>query len=90
MAKCACVLVVLWMMVFIASPNVQAQSSAAVADQHVQHEHTQPDTSGGWQFMQDGVVFANFNHQGGPRGGSEFVVPNWWMGMAGREPVAAA
>ena len=35
--------------------------------------------------MQDGVVFANFNHQGGPRGGSEFVVPNWWMGMAGRD-----
>ena len=23
-----------------------------------------------------------FNHQGGPRGGDEFVVPNWWMGMA--------
>jgi hypothetical protein len=39
----------------------------------------------GWQFMQDGVVFANFNHQGGPRGGNELVVPNWWMGMASRE-----
>ncbi len=39
----------------------------------------------GWQFMQDGIVFAEFNHQGGPRGGNEFVAPNWWMGMATRE-----
>jgi hypothetical protein len=38
----------------------------------------------GWQFIQDGIVFADFNHQGGPRGGTEFVVPNWWMGMATR------
>ena len=34
--------------------------------------------------MQDGIVFAEFNRQGGPRGGNEFVVPNWWMGMAAR------
>jgi hypothetical protein len=39
----------------------------------------------GWQFMQDGVVYAIFNHQGGPRGGNEFVAPNWWMGMASRD-----
>src|SRR5438046_4072731 len=39
---------------------------------------------GAWQLMQDGVVFAEFNHQGGPRGGNEFVAPNWWMGMASR------
>jgi hypothetical protein len=60
-------------------------SSAALA-QDVPHDHAQMDMSpGGWEFMQDGVVFAEFNHQGGPRGGSEFVAPNWWMGMAGRE-----
>jgi hypothetical protein len=41
--------------------------------------------SNGWQFMLDGVVFAEFNHQGGARGGSEFVAPNWGMGMASRE-----
>ena len=41
--------------------------------------------STGWQFMQDGIVFAEFNHQGGSRGGNEFVAPNWWMGMATRE-----
>jgi hypothetical protein len=40
---------------------------------------------GAWQFMQDGIVFAEFNHQGGPRGGDEFVAPNWWMGMATRD-----
>jgi hypothetical protein len=38
----------------------------------------------GWRFMQDAIVFAEFNHQGSPRGGSEFIVPNWWMGMASR------
>src|SRR5581483_5782729 len=38
-----------------------------------------------WEFMQDGILFAEFNHQGGPRGGNEFVAPNWWMGMATRD-----
>jgi hypothetical protein len=37
-----------------------------------------------WQFMQDGVAFAEFDHQGGPRGGNQFAAPNWWMGMATR------
>ena len=52
-----------------------------------QHEHMQMDmpTNNGWQLMQDGIVYAEFNHQGGPRGGNEFVVPNWWMGMATRK-----
>ena len=34
--------------------------------------------------MQDGVVYGLFNHQGGPRGGDELKVPNWWMGMFSR------
>jgi hypothetical protein len=37
-----------------------------------------------WHFMQDGILFAEVNHQGGGRGGDEFVAPNWWMGMASR------
>ena len=41
--------------------------------------------SPGWHFMQDAVVFGMFNHQGGPRGGDEFKVPNWWMGMLSRK-----
>src|SRR5690242_19211785 len=40
---------------------------------------------GGWRFMQDGVVFGVFDHQGSDRGGNGFVVPNWWMGMATRK-----
>ncbi len=42
------------------------------------------DMSSPWRFMQDGVIFAVFDHQGGPRGGDQFVAPNWWMGMASR------
>lgn len=38
-----------------------------------------------WHVMQDGVVFAELNRQSGPRGGSEMVAPNWWMGMASRK-----
>ena len=58
--------------------------ASASAGQHEQMQMNMPmDT--GWQFMQDGIVFAEFNHQGGPRGGHEFVAPNWWMGMATRE-----
>ncbi len=37
-----------------------------------------------WMLMQDGVVYGLFNQQGGPRGGREVVVPNWWMGMLNR------
>jgi hypothetical protein len=43
------------------------------------------ESSSGWQFMQDGVVFSVFNHQGGPRGADEFCAPNWWMGLPNRE-----
>ena len=60
--------------------------SAAALAQDAPHDHLQmnmPATTG-WQFMRDGIVFAEFNHQGGPRGGNELVVPNWWMGMANR------
>jgi hypothetical protein len=49
-----------------------------------QHEHMQMNMAKGWQFMQDGIVFAEFNHQGSDRGGNEFATPNWWMGMASR------
>ena len=38
----------------------------------------------GWHIMQDAVAFFTWNHQGGPRGGTDFGVQNWWMGMAER------
>jgi hypothetical protein len=61
--------------------------SAAALAQDTPDDHMQMNmpANSGWQFMQDGIVFAEFNHQGGPRGGDEFVVPNWWMGMANRD-----
>ena len=37
-----------------------------------------------WHFSQDGLVQVIGNHQGGPRGGDEVVVPNWWMGVLSR------
>jgi hypothetical protein len=47
-----------------------------------QHQHPAPAAEAPrWHLMQDGVVYGLFNHQGGPRGGDEFVLPNWWMGM---------
>ena len=47
-----------------------------------QHEPATP--SGGWRVMQDGVVFATFNRQGKPKGETELVSQNWWMGMGSR------
>src|SRR5437773_1646933 len=51
----------------------------AGSHQHADHQMTM--SGGAWHFMQEGVVFAMVNHQGGPRGGDEFRAPNWWMGM---------
>ena len=34
--------------------------------------------------MQDGVVFLTSNRQGKPRGVTELVSQNWWMGMGSR------
>jgi len=49
------------------------------------HMHMDMDMSSGWHFMQDGVLFGVFNHQGGPRGATEFKAPNWWMGQASHD-----
>jgi hypothetical protein len=58
-------------------------AAPAFAQEH-DHAHMHMNPPAGWQFMQDGIVFVEFNHQGGNRGGSEIVAPNWWMGMATR------
>lgn len=47
------------------------------------HQHAEPAVSP-WQFMQDGVVFATYNDQGGVRGSTDFGSQNWWMGMGFR------
>ena len=46
---------------------------------------SQPPAASSWTVMQDGVVYGLFNHQGSPRGGDEFVLPNWWMGVMTRQ-----
>jgi hypothetical protein len=68
-----------------AAGHSSGQAAGQVADPQ-QHDHAQMEAgSTGWHLMQDGVIYGLFNHQGGPRGGDEFVVPNWWMGMATRQ-----
>ena len=59
-------------------PGYAQEPPAPLAEQH---KHQMPPDAGTspWTFMQDGVVFGLFNHQGGPRGGDEFRVPNWSM-----------
>jgi hypothetical protein len=51
-----------------------------------EHDHAHMNMAAtGWQFMHDAIAFAEFNRQGSDRGGTELVVPNWWMGMATRK-----
>jgi hypothetical protein len=55
----------------------------AAARAHAQeHQHGAMADTGGWQLMQDAVVFVLDNHQGSGRGGDEVRAPNWWMLMA--------
>src|ERR1700730_2219496 len=71
---------------FVVVSNARAQGATdASPDDTAQHDRMPMNMGGGWQFMQDAVVLAEFNHQGGSRGGNEFVAPNWWMGMASRK-----
>jgi hypothetical protein len=59
--------------------------SAAIAQDAGQHHHEANGAAvSTWHLMQDGVAFFTFNDQGGPRGGQDFSVQNWWMGMAQR------
>jgi hypothetical protein len=67
-----------------ASLTLQSQSQAAPQQEQAPPDHSHMNMNTGWQIMHDAIVFAEFNHQGGPRGGNELVVPNWWMGMASR------
>jgi hypothetical protein len=48
------------------------------------HQHQPAASASNWHVMQDGVAFFTFNEQGGPRGGRDYSLLNWWMGMAER------
>ena len=67
-------------------PRADAQdaSGSTSSDADGQPDHAQHRATSAWQFMQEGVLVGVYNHQGGARGSDEFVVPNWWMGMATR------
>lgn len=70
-----------------AVPEVQAQAppvqTPPAQTPTAQHDHSQM-SSGGWQFMQDGVVFVTFTDQTGKREDQEVRSQNWWMVMAQR------
>ncbi len=68
-----------------AQPASPVPAAAPASDAAMQPHMSMPEAGAGWTFMQDGVVFAMLNRQGGPRGDTEFRVPNWWMGMATRK-----
>ena len=61
-------------------PAAQEHPPEHVHDMHMDMPMDAP--AGNWHLMQDGSVYLAFNRQGGPRGGDEFMAPNWWMGMA--------
>ena len=78
--------------IFTFSAGMTGQISGAESMQPVQPEHQvshqmdqdHSDQSSGWRLMQDGVVFLTANRQDRPRGDTELVSQNWWMGMASR------
>jgi len=61
-----------------------ALSMGTVASAQI-HEHEPAASTSEWHVMQDAIVYGLFNHQGGPRGGDELRLPNWWMGMFSRK-----
>jgi hypothetical protein len=68
--------------IFVAVSLVLYVSRAVSAQDH---QHPAPAAEAtSWHVMQEAVAFGLFNHQGGPRGGDEVRVPNWWMGMFSR------
>jgi hypothetical protein len=71
-----------------APPTPPAPPTAEPARPQHEQPHDQAMSPGlmlgDWHVMQDGIIFLNFNRQGGPRGETEFKSQNWWMGMASR------
>jgi hypothetical protein len=67
--------------VLVSAFAVLQPARAAAQDQPT----TATSAASPWHFMQDAALIGMFNHQGGRRGGDEFRVPNWWMGMFSRK-----
>src|SRR4029453_18088412 len=76
-------------LVVLSSAEAQESVATATPTETLQslvssQEHVHANTAGGWRFMDSGILYAQFNHQGSARGDDEFVAPSWWMGMASR------
>src|ERR1022692_3977760 len=56
--------------------DVQAPQAAPDAP-HTHEEDSQLPSR--WVFSEDGIAFGNFNHQGSPRGQTDFRSQNWGM-----------
>jgi hypothetical protein len=67
----------------LSAQDVPAASANTAAAQPDSMPMPMPAASN-WMLMQDGILFASVNRQGGLRGGTEVDAPNWWMGMASR------
>ena len=65
-------------------PAVCIMAWLALAQTSTRAQQMEMPSEAHWHVMQEAVVIGMFNHQGGPRGGDEFRVPNWWMGMFSR------
>jgi len=67
----------------------QTSSGTAAAtgqkDEHAVHRPVDAGATPPLHFMQDGALFGMLNVQGSPRGDTEVVFQNWWMGMWGRQ-----
>lgn len=67
-------------LLFLIGAPANATSQDAPQHQH----HAERAKASAWHLMQDAVAFFTYNDQGGPRGGRDFNVQNWWMGMTQR------
>jgi len=67
----------------LVSASTVAQAQNPPVD-HTGHDMSAMASPTPWMTMFDGVVFGTFNHQGGPRGGDEFVSTDWFMVMTSR------
>jgi hypothetical protein len=66
------------------APAEPAAATAAQPTDAPVHQHEPTGGGSSWHVMQDAVIFATWNEQGGLRGSNGFISQNWWMGMASR------
>ena len=71
------------LVLLLTSTAVRGQEPAP--EDHTAHTVPPPGSPTPWMFMYDGVLFGTLSHQGGPRGGTELISTDWFMGMVSRQ-----